>query len=192
MREVRQQPRDERVGIVGAIGIAMGAAPTLRAAGAERRIDVDRVELAIGERLEDGDGIRTDHAIRRTRATEIDHARVQVLHARYPITVRFCPWYPLAAAAAHAPAREGVLQLRVAAGLVDYPRGKSAMVHYAHARDVRAEAIALAASCADRELLCRHLEPDDGDRDGADFAAVFARLHAEFARRFGAPPRGAR
>ena len=32
--------------------------------------------------------------------------------------------------------REGVLQLRVAEGLLDYPRGKSAMVHYEHARDV--------------------------------------------------------
>ncbi len=95
----------------------------------------------------------------------------------------FCPWYPLADAADRAPAVEGVLQLRVAEGLLDYPRGKSAMIHYEHARDMHAAAIALADAYAGRDLLCRHA---DGD------LALFAKLHGEFVRRFGAPPGGAR
>jgi hypothetical protein len=99
--------------------------------------------------------------------------------------VKFCPWYPLADAAAHAPVGEGVLQLRVAEGLVDYPRGKSAMVHYEHARNVRAAAAALAAQSG--ALLCRHLIEVDS---GADFAAIYAKLRDEFVRRFGAPPGG--
>src|SRR5262245_36119061 len=76
---------------------------------------------------------------------------------RYLIPVRFCPWYPLADAAAHTPAAEGVLQLRVAEGLLEYPQGKSAMVHYEHAKDVRAAATVLAARHAGEALLCRHL-----------------------------------
>ena len=99
--------------------------------------------------------------------------------------MRFCPWYPLADAAAHAPAGEGVLQVRVAEGLVDYPRGKSAMVHYEHAPDVRAAAVALAGQ--GRALWCRHLIEVEGD---ADFAAIYAKLRDEFVRRFGAPPGG--
>jgi hypothetical protein len=105
--------------------------------------------------------------------------------------VRFCSWYPLAEAGAHAPAAEGVLQLRLAHGLREYPHGKSAMVHYAHAADVRAAAIALAAHHADRALLCRHLELV-GERVGADAAAeaseAYARVLRDFIRRFGAAP----
>jgi hypothetical protein len=96
--------------------------------------------------------------------------------------MRFCPWYPLADAAAHAPANEGVLQVRIAEGLLDYPRGKSAMVHYEHAADVRAAALAFAARHPDRALLGRHLEP------GGDPATIHAKVRAEFVRRFGAPP----
>ena len=44
--------------------------------------------------------------------------------------MRFCPWYSLADAVRMAPVGPAVLQLRLADGLVDYPRGKSAMVHY--------------------------------------------------------------
>jgi hypothetical protein len=100
--------------------------------------------------------------------------------------VRFCPWYPLADAAAHAPAAEGVLQLRVVDGLLDYPRGKSAMVHYEHASDVRASATHLAAAHADLALLCRHLEIEPGD--AVDLGAFHAKVLAEFVRRFGSPP----
>ena len=97
--------------------------------------------------------------------------------------MRFCPWYPLADAAAHAPAGEGVLQLRLADGLVDYPTGKSAMVHYEHTSDARARVATLAAELAGRDLLCRHLEPGH-----PDLATFHAKVRAEFVRRFGAPP----
>ena len=100
--------------------------------------------------------------------------------------MRFCPWYPLAEAGAHAPAAEGVLQVRIVEGLVDYPRGKSAMVHYEHAHDVRAAALALAARHAGRALLCRHLELEAGQH--GDAAAIHAKVLDEFIRRFGAPP----
>ena len=100
--------------------------------------------------------------------------------------MRFCPWYPLADAAAHAPAAEGVLQLRVADGLLDYPQGKSAMVHYEHARDVRATATSLAERHAGQALLCRHLEIAPGD--AVDLAAFHAKVRDEFVRRFGSPP----
>jgi len=100
--------------------------------------------------------------------------------------MKFCRWYALADAVAHAPAAEGVLQLRVAEGLVDYPRGKSAMVYYAHARDVRAAAITLAAHHAGRNLWCRHLEIEPGT--AVDYAAFHAKVRDEFVRRFGAEP----
>ena len=98
--------------------------------------------------------------------------------------MQFCPWYQLAEAATHAPAIEGVLQLRLARGLIDYPTGKSAMVRYEHATDVRARAIALAAELAGRDLLCRHLDADAG----TDLAQFHAKVRDEFVRRFGAPP----
>jgi hypothetical protein len=101
--------------------------------------------------------------------------------------VRFCPWYPLADADAHAPAGEGVLQLRLADGLLDYPTGKSAMVHYEHAADVRAAATALAAAHRAEGLLCRHLEIEAGET--VDLAAFHAKVFEEFVRRFGSPPR---
>ena len=100
--------------------------------------------------------------------------------------MRFCPWYPLADAAAHAPAAEGVMQLRVAEGLLEYPRGKTAMVHYEHARDVRARALALASSHTEPVLWCRHLDLE-GARD-VDLAAFHASVLAEFVRRFGCAP----
>jgi hypothetical protein len=99
--------------------------------------------------------------------------------------MRFCPWYALPDAERHAPPGEGVLQLRLADGLVDYPHGKSAMVHYEHAADARAAAAALAARHAGRDLLCRHL---DVEGEAVDLTAFHAKLVSEFVRRFGAPP----
>ena len=98
--------------------------------------------------------------------------------------MRFCPWYPLADAAAHVPAGEGVLQVRLQAGLLDYPTGKSAMVHYAHTHDLRAAARALAAAHP-QGYLCRHLEEAD---PAVDLAAFHAKVREEFVRRFGAEP----
>jgi hypothetical protein len=100
--------------------------------------------------------------------------------------MRFCSWYPLAEAAGHAPAGEGVFQVRVAEGLLDYPGGKSAMVHYEHTRDVCAAATALSARHAGRALLCRHLEIEPGE--AVDLAAFHAKVLGEFVRRFGSPP----
>ena len=99
--------------------------------------------------------------------------------------MRFGLWYPLASAGEHAPAEPGILQLRLASGLLDYPRGKSAMVHYAHAPDVRAAALALATGREDERLVCRHLIEIDG---ATDLGTFHAKLRAEFIRRFGSPP----
>ena len=99
--------------------------------------------------------------------------------------MRFCPWYPLVDADDHAPAAAGMLQLRLAAGLVDYPRGKSAMVWYGHAPDVRALARGLATAHAGKQLVCRHLIEIG---DPTDLPAFCAKLRAEFVRRFGTVP----
>ena len=123
-------------------------------------------------------------SIGRIRPAEFVTLARELLHARDPSRVQFCPWYPLAEAADHAPAAEGVLQLRLAQGLLDYPSGKSAMVHYEHAADVRAAAIALASRLAGRDLLCRHLEIDAP----RDVAAIHAKVLGDFVRRFGSPP----
>lgn len=103
--------------------------------------------------------------------------------------MRFGPWYPLAEARDHTPAAEGVLQLRVAEGLLDYPRGKSAMVHYEHAADLRAAAAAWAAAHGADGIVCRHLIEAP---DATDLAAFYAKLSEEFVRRFGASPRPTR
>jgi hypothetical protein len=98
--------------------------------------------------------------------------------------VRFGPWYRLAEAGDLAPAEEGVLQLRLAAGLLDYPTGKSAMVAYRHALDIRAEAQALARA-HEGDLLCRHLIDIP---PATDLAAFCAKLREDFVRRFGRAP----
>lgn len=100
--------------------------------------------------------------------------------------MRFGPWYPLADAGDHTPAAENVVQVRLAHGLLDYPRGKSAMVWYAHAQDVRAEALALAATRAGEDLVCRHLIELPAD---ADLGTFCAKLREDFVRRFGTRPR---
>jgi hypothetical protein len=98
--------------------------------------------------------------------------------------VQFGRWYSLADAGDHTPAAAGVLQLRVATGLVDYPRGKSAMVEYAYADDLRAAARALASAHAGKDLWCRHLIDIDPTIDLAMFCE---KLRDDFERRFGAP-----
>lgn len=96
--------------------------------------------------------------------------------------MEFCRWYPLAEAGDRAPAGENMVQIRIPTGLVDYPRGKSAMVHYAHAGDARAYALALDLP---HDYLCRHLIDAAG---ASDLAGFCAKLTAEFERRFGAIP----
>jgi hypothetical protein len=70
--------------------------------------------------------------------------------------------------------------------LLDYPRGKSAMVHYAHAADVRTAAQAWAAAHGTAGIVCRHLIETDGT---TDLAAFCAKLADDFVRRFGTAPR---
>jgi hypothetical protein len=99
--------------------------------------------------------------------------------------VRFGPWYPLVDAGDHTPAADNVVQVRVAEGLVDYPRGKSAMVWYAHALDARAVALAFAHTRSGENLVCRHLIEID---ESVDLGAFCAKLRDEFTRRFGTRP----
>ncbi len=100
--------------------------------------------------------------------------------------MRFGQWYPLAAARDHVPTGEGMLQLRLATGLLVYPNGKSAMVHYEHAGDLAAAAAAWAEAHGSAGIVCRHLIETDPT---TDVAAFCAKLSQEFVRRFGAPPR---
>ena len=99
--------------------------------------------------------------------------------------MKFSSWYPLGDAGARAPTGEGVLQVRLAGRLLDYPTGMSAMVHYEHAADVRASAVWLGQRFAGLGLLCRHFETEG---EPVDFGAIHAKVLDEFVRRFGRPP----
>lgn len=98
--------------------------------------------------------------------------------------MRFGPWYPLDAAESRLPAGPGVLQVRLERGLVAYPRGKSAMIRYAGAGDVRLLAAGLAAEHPGMPWLCRASAGACADPE-----AAAARLLAEFEERFGACPK---
>lgn len=97
--------------------------------------------------------------------------------------MRFGPWHPLRGAAEHLPPQGGVLQVRLERELVSYPRGKSAMVLYAGADDVRQLAARLADAHAGKPWLCRASVGPCADPPGAA-----ARLLAEFEERFGSCP----
>lgn len=81
-----------------------------------------------------------------------------------------------------------MFQIRVAEGLIDYPTGKSAMIHYEIADDVRAAVAAFRARSpapAAAAWLCRHtIEMTAADRA----AELHARLLREFTARFGTAP----
>lgn len=101
--------------------------------------------------------------------------------------MKFGSWYPLAEAGDNAPPAPGVLQVRVADGLVDYPRGKSAMIHYEAALDVRATATRLAAAHPGAPWWCRHtVEP--AALAPAEAEALAAKLLRDFTARFGREP----
>ena len=102
----------------------------------------------------------------------------------------FGRWYPLVEAAAHAPVGPGVYQVRLAQGLVAYPTGRSAMIHYAAAADLRRAVAELARIHAGRAWLCRFAEPAPAAaRDSTTAADVMlSELLTAFRRRFGAPP----
>ena len=100
----------------------------------------------------------------------------------------FGRWFPLDEAASHAPAGPGVFQVRLARGLIDYPTGRSAMIHYGAAGDLRAAVAELAREHAGREWLCRFADPDGAGSAAAAPDAMLAGLMTAFQRRFGAPP----
>jgi hypothetical protein len=92
----------------------------------------------------------------------------------------FGRWQKLPAATV--PRRRGVLQARVAEGLVDYPTGKSAMVYYDADADLSLALARLGAVVPPgADVLVRVGECDDP-------AAELERKLDEFTRRFGAPP----
>lgn len=97
--------------------------------------------------------------------------------------MKFGAWHRLNDAPERLPPRAGVLQVRLERGLVRYPRGKSAMIRYAGAADVRRLAAELAAASPGAPWLCRVSEGDCPDPE-----AAAARLIAEFHERFGACP----
>lgn len=96
--------------------------------------------------------------------------------------MQFGPWHRLVADPF--PAAPGVLQLRREHGLVDYPRGRSAMIRYLAADDLHAEVTRLAAANPGRAWLVRCNRAPLRDP-----AAELARLLADFVDRFGAAPR---
>lgn len=101
--------------------------------------------------------------------------------------MRFGRWHRLERAAAEAPRAPGVFQLKVASGLIDYPTGKSAMIRYGAARDLRGAVEAIARANPGRDWMCRFSE-EMSAREAADPDAIVAELLAQFHRRFGAPP----
>lgn len=101
--------------------------------------------------------------------------------------MRFGRWHRLDHAAAEAPAGPGVFQLKIAKGLIDYPTGKSAMIRYGAARDLRQAVADIARDNPGRDWLCRFSE-DLSAREAADPDGIVAGLLAQFRRRFGALP----
>lgn len=130
-----------------------------------------------------------------TLAADVDSGRAQrsgQFCARLPVYsagVRFGPWHPIDGAGAAAPEAPGLLQAR-ADGLVTYPKGRSAMVLYAHSPEresLRAFVSSpggiagLARAAAARAAFVRYAE-------AANPRAAFERLLETFVERFGAPP----
>ena len=103
------------------------------------------------------------------------------------IEIRFGEWMPLEHAAARAPRGAGVFQVKVSDGLIDYPTGRSAMIHYGAAADVGEAVGALAASHPGRAWMCRFAEGLEA-RERAEVDGMLQELMTRFCRRFGAPP----
>ena len=92
----------------------------------------------------------------------------------------FVHWYPLQSADC-VPEEPGVYQIRVRSGLLEYPTGKSAMVNYGAADNLRA-AVAEQAERADAHVfLCRHKVVSDPEQS-------LNELTQRFAKRFGQIP----
>ena len=99
----------------------------------------------------------------------------------------FGRWHPLAEAASHAPDTPGIFQVRQAKGLIDYPRGKSAMLYYGCAEDLGAAIDTYASRHSDADWLCRHtIEMTEHETD--NLSQTFDRLVGQFELRFGLRP----
>jgi len=97
--------------------------------------------------------------------------------------MRFDRWHRLEDAATTAPQRPGVFQVRLEEGLVRYPRGRAAMIHYGAGSDLQADLLAFAQMHAGQPWLVR-VTRDPVD----DPPARLQRLLADFCERFGAAP----
>jgi hypothetical protein len=108
----------------------------------------------------------------------------------YPQSVQFGAWEPIDSAAATAPDAAGVLQLR-SDELLEYPRGRSAMVFYAHCPSGGSlRELVTGPGAADlrrgKEAGARWIR----FAETSDPEAAFERLLDHFIERFGAPPVG--
>jgi hypothetical protein len=101
----------------------------------------------------------------------------------YPTAVRFSSWYCAAQISEQAPARPGVFQVRVQA-LITYPTGRSAMIHYAQAEDLRLAAGEWAAEFGSDDARYRHLD----ELGSQTPQQVLDKLLTRFRARFGAVP----
>jgi hypothetical protein len=104
----------------------------------------------------------------------------------------FSPWIDLEdpAALGAVPAEAGLVQVRVAEGLVTYPRGKSAMIWYGAERDLRASL----QEASSRIVAAAREAGIEGPlwvrtRRVAIPEPALARLLERFTARFGTPPR---
>ncbi|MCP4448748.1 MAG: hypothetical protein GY811_25955 [Myxococcales bacterium] len=93
----------------------------------------------------------------------------------------FVHWYPLVDAAGLAPAAPGVYQVKVLGRLLEYPRGKSAMVCYGATGNLREAVAELASESPDGDFLCRHQSSDAP-------AVLLDFVLGQFVRRFGVAP----
>lgn len=99
----------------------------------------------------------------------------------------FGRWHALAEAATGAPAGPGIFQIRRANGLTTYPRGRSAMLYYGCADNLRAAIADYAAAHPDADWWCRHsIEMSQHEAD--NLTETFESLVDQFERRFGRPP----
>lgn len=109
----------------------------------------------------------------------VEHPGVRPYHRE--VTTNFVHWYPLREASLHAPDTPGVFQVRVSTGLLEYPGGKSAMVHYGRAESLRSELVALALQHKEADFLCRH-------QSAKDPSVLLEFVLSQFQRRFGISP----
>jgi len=111
-----------------------------------------------------------------------------------PLT--FGRWFPYASALGHMPDEPGVFQLRREQGLVDFPRGKSAMLRYGAAENSLRRSFSELLSEPGSTAMT---ETGDGVRVAEAWLVRWAtspiprehyeRLLRGFSERFGAPPR---